>query len=120
MPRTDLIEGIENERSEYATDPEMRDIVTLFVDDLSRRAESLRSALADRDRTRLRSLAHQLRGSAGGYGFPGIGNAAANVEILILAEAAEDRIRNAVERLVNRCLRAVSPGRPTGSGIDLK
>ena len=109
MPRTETIEAVESERSEYASDPEMRDIVTLFVDDLGRRADSLRAAFAAGARGRLRTLAHQLRGSAGGYGFPGIGNAAANLEILILAEAADQRIRNAVERLAARCLRAVRP-----------
>jgi HPt (histidine-containing phosphotransfer) domain-containing protein len=111
MPRIELIEAVEGERSEYATDPEMRDIVTMFVEDLGRRAASLHEALAAGDRGRLRTLAHQLRGSAGGYGFPGIGNAAANLEILILANAADGRIAAAVERLATRCQRAVRPAR---------
>lgn len=111
MSRIDLIEPVEGERSEYATDPEMRDIVTLFVEDLPRRAAALREARTAGDRPRLRTLAHQLRGSAGGYGFPGIGNAAANLEILILANAADERVDNAVERLASRCMRAIRPAR---------
>jgi HPt (histidine-containing phosphotransfer) domain-containing protein len=111
MPRTEPIENVEIERSEFASDPEMRDIVTLFIDDLPRRAESLRSALLAGDRARLRMLAHQLRGSAGGYGFPALGNAAANVEILILSGAGDERIGGAVERLVHRCRAAASSHR---------
>jgi HPt (histidine-containing phosphotransfer) domain-containing protein len=111
MSRTDLIENPEVEHSQYASDPEMRGIVSLFVEDLPKRAGNLRSALANGDRGRLRTLAHQLRGSAGGYGFPGIGNAAANVEILILSGAADERIENAVDRLARRCLQAAAPDR---------
>lgn len=111
MSRTDLIESSGVERSEFAADPEMRDIVALFVDDLPRRALGLRVAMDSGDRDRLRTLAHQLRGSAGGYGFPAIGNAAANLEILILSGAGDERIGLAVERLVHRCRSAVRPGR---------
>lgn len=117
MSRIDLIEAVEDERSEYASDPEMRDIVTLFVDDLPRRAASLRAAIGAGDRPRLRTLAHQLRGSAGGYGFPGIGNAAANLEILILANGTDERVAGAAERLANRCLRAVRPDRIDSASI---
>lgn len=111
MPRIDLIESAEVERSPFASDPEMRDIVALFVEDLSRRADALRAAFESGDRNRLRTLAHQLRGSAGGYGFPAIGNAAANVEILLLSGAGHERIGQAVERLVHRCRRAAGPDR---------
>lgn len=110
----------EGERSEYASDPEMRHIVTLFVDDLARRADLLRAARDAGDRLRLRTLAHQLRGSAGGYGFPGIGNAAANLEILILSEASDARIAVAVDRLVNRCVRAVRPSGRTAAAPALR
>ena len=109
MSRIELVEAVEGECSEYATDPEMRDIVTLFVEDLARRAACLRDASAAGDRVRLRTLAHQLRGSAGGYGFPGIGNAAANLEILILSKATDERVAAAAERLASRCQRAVRP-----------
>lgn len=109
MARNQGTTSVEGERSEYAADPEMRHIVGLFVDDLARRAELLRAARDAGDRLRLRTLSHQLRGSAGGYGFPGIGNAAANLEILILSEASDARIAVAVERLAIRCLRAVRP-----------
>lgn len=109
MARIDLIESSEIERSEFAADPEMRGIVALFVEDLPHRAVSLQAAMDAGDRNRLRTLAHQLRGSAGGYGFPAIGNAAANVEILILSGAGDDRIGQAVQRLVQRCRGAARP-----------
>lgn len=117
MSRTDLIETLAAERSEFALDPEMRDIVALFVDDLARRAESLRAALDAGDLVRLRTLAHQLRGSAGGYGFPAIGNAAANVEILLLSGAGDEQVGPAVARLVQRCRNAARPDRAESGTI---
>ncbi len=67
-------------RSEFAGDPEMDGIVFLFVSELPQRIEGIQSALAASDWERLRTLAHQLKGAAGGYGFPQLGSAAALVE----------------------------------------
>lgn len=67
-------------RSRFADDPEMRDLVTWFLGDLERRIEAIRGALDAHDAARLRALAHQLSGSAEGYGFEEIGEAARKVE----------------------------------------
>lgn len=63
-------------RSSFADDPEMRDLLVFFVGDLSRRVETIRRALLDQDRAQLHTLAHQLSGSAHGYGYPSIGEVA--------------------------------------------
>ena len=55
--------------SEYAEDPDLREIVMVFVDELPRRVEAVRKAFQERDLDALRTLTHQMRGSAGGYGF---------------------------------------------------
>ncbi len=67
-------------RSQYADDPEMRELVELFISELPERMESLRAAWTDGRLDALQRMAHQLRGSSGGYGFPSIGEAASRVE----------------------------------------
>lgn len=67
-------------RSAFSDDPEMRALLAFFLEDLDRRVGSLRRALDASDLAELRSLAHQLSGTAGGYGLPAIGDAAREVE----------------------------------------
>ncbi len=67
-------------RSEFAGDPEMDGIVWLFVSELPQRVASIQAALAASDWEGLRTLAHQLKGAAGGYGFPQLGAAAALID----------------------------------------
>lgn len=67
-------------RSVYSNDPEMRELVDFFVEDLTRRVHAMRAALDCFDVARLRALAHQLSGTASGYGFPPIGDAARALE----------------------------------------
>jgi signal transduction histidine kinase/CheY-like chemotaxis protein/HPt (histidine-containing phosphotransfer) domain-containing protein len=66
--------------SELAGDPEMDTMVDEFVDGLLTQAVSIAEAHAASDRETVRRLAHQLMGSAGGYGFPSITAAAARLE----------------------------------------
>ena len=61
--------GLTPLRSRFADDPEMRELVLWFLGDLERRVGAIRSALDAHDASRLRMLAHQLSGSAQGYGF---------------------------------------------------
>ena len=67
-------------RSEFADDPDMGAIVHLFVTELPQRIASVQAALAAGEWERLRTLAHQLKGAAGGYGFPQVGSAAAMID----------------------------------------
>ncbi len=97
-------------RSEFADDPDMREIVEFFVNDLSTRIDAIRAAFDTDDRSRLKTLAHQLKGAAGGYGFPTIGFAAADVEReLIAAEADIAAIDDKVDELLRLCRAALAP-----------
>ena len=49
------------------------------------------SRLAAGEREAIRTMAHQLRGSGGGYGFPGITERAAAVEEAVLAADVDGR-----------------------------
>ena len=67
-------------RSEFADDPDMSGIVGQFVSELPDRVHSMNAALAAGQFEQLRVLAHQLKGAAGGYGFPRLGEAAALID----------------------------------------
>lgn len=102
----------------------MRDLVQWFLGDLERRVVAIRGALDAHDADRLRILAHQLAGSAKGYGFEVLGDAARKVESEIrfinlqretashLDDGLEDEIRlsaltEKTEELIWHCRRAI-------------
>lgn len=96
-------------QSEFADDPEMREIVEFFINDLTARMDSIRQAFDDSDRARLKTLAHQLKGAAGGYGFPSIGLAASAVERELMGHEADlAALGDKVEELIRLC-RSATP-----------
>lgn len=103
-------------RSSFSDDPEMRELVDYFLADLTRRVESLRSALDAEDALVLRRLAHQLAGAAAGYGFAEIGDAAREVDEAARGfddglgdEMLVSDVRERAEDLIALCRRAI-PG----------
>jgi signal transduction histidine kinase/CheY-like chemotaxis protein/HPt (histidine-containing phosphotransfer) domain-containing protein len=66
--------------SELADDEEMTDLVERFTNGLPAQAKHLEDALSAGDREGIRRAAHQLKGAAGGYGYPTITAAAARLE----------------------------------------
>ena len=66
--------------SEFANQPEMSELVAWFVPSLHQHAGHLTDALRENDREAIRRIAHQLKGAAGGYGFPSITAVAARLE----------------------------------------
>ena len=61
-------------------DPDMLELIQLFVDEIPERARSLRDFWERKEFAELRRIAHQLKGAGGGYGFPTLGNAAGTLE----------------------------------------
>ncbi len=92
--------------SEFAGDPDMRDIVEMFVTEMPDRVAEIEGLLADGDMAELTRRAHQLKGSAGGYGFPAITKAAAAVETTAQAQGELEALRRQVESLTDLCRRA--------------
>src|SRR5712671_2494588 len=66
--------------SEFATDPEMAELVQMFITELPGRVASLHAAWTGKKITELTRMAHQLKGASAGYGFPTIGQAASALE----------------------------------------
>ncbi|MFN7625455.1 MAG: Hpt domain-containing protein [Pirellula sp.] len=55
--------------SEFASDPDFRDLLTEFVSNMPDRIQAILDAERAGDRDTLRRCVHQLKGSCGGYGF---------------------------------------------------
>ncbi len=84
----------------YEDDPDMLEIVREFVAELPNRVAALESHLANGDMPELQTLAHQLKGAGGGYGFPQITEVAA-----VLEQAVKEGVETSVvkERLASLC-----------------
>lgn len=67
-------------RSAYENDPDMLEIVREFATELPARIAKLEAHLAAGELRELQTLAHQLKGAGGGYGFPQITELAASLE----------------------------------------
>ena len=96
-------------RSIYENDPDMLEIVREFAAELPARANELEGTLSSGDLKALKTLAHQLKGAGGGYGFDPITETAAGLEHALKEGASEAVIK---ERCALLCetLRAVVIG----------
>jgi HPt (histidine-containing phosphotransfer) domain-containing protein len=101
--------------SSYRDDPDMAELVKEFVGELPARMQALEAAWRERQLTHLTRMAHQLKGSCAGYGFPTIGTAAASLEGKLRelgATADEHRLAllaSEFRALVDLCARAARP-----------
>lgn len=68
-------------------DASFADLVQEFVDGLDQRMEDMNKALTEGDFQSIKHLAHQLKGSGGGYGYPSLTKLASEIEQHSLAEA---------------------------------
>ncbi len=96
--------------SAFGEDPDMVEIVDRFVASLPSRVTALRfeHAAGDAGRANLQRLAHQLKGGAGGYGFPAITEAAAAIERAVVDAGGSDDVAAALDALAALCGRARS------------
>lgn len=115
--------------SEFGADPDLGMLVELFVDEMPVRIRGLRKAFEDRDWALLRRLAHQLKGSAGSYGFGQITPFAATLEQAVASGESAPAIGEQVDRLTDLLQRTragmpvagsnggwTKDGRPNGGG----
>jgi HPt (histidine-containing phosphotransfer) domain-containing protein len=100
--------------SQLADDPDMAELIDLFVGELPKRIATLSEAWRTREFQSLQRLAHQLKGSCAGYGFPSIGTAAAKVEETIRSKPIEeiklDELNAGLKELIDLCHRASASG----------
>ncbi len=67
-------------QSDFAGDPDMGELVELFLQELPERMKVSTEAWTAGDLKIVQRVAHQLRGSSAGYGFPSLGLVAGEVE----------------------------------------
>jgi len=102
--------------SEFAADPEMAELVELFITELPARIAALHTAWDQRQLKELTRMAHQLKGASAGYGFPTIGTAAATLEAGLKrldatsVQASVERLAGEFRELVELCGRACQKG----------
>jgi HPt (histidine-containing phosphotransfer) domain-containing protein len=94
--------------SDLASDAQMLELVRAFIGELPDRIHALESSARDHDLATLATLAHQLKGAAGGYGYPQITQAARGVELAARTQAEADRLQLQVDALINLCHRATA------------
>jgi len=97
--------------SSLGGDPELGEIVQMFVEAIPGRVATLLEQLEAADWEGVRRTAHQIKGAAGSYGFDPISPCAAKVENGVRRNEPEEQIRDAVDALVDLCNR-VRAGAP--------
>ena len=96
--------------SSFGTDPDLGEIVELFVEEMPGRVQTLVDEYNSGDWGGLRRTAHQLKGAAGSYGFEEISPAAGRLERFLANDEPEEQIRAAVGELIDLCGRARAGG----------
>ncbi len=86
--------------------PEMRALLAKFVASLHERAGVLEGTLVEGDVEALVVIAHQLKGTAGAFGFPTISEVAADLEVKANAGQSSSALADHVRSLVDLCRRA--------------
>ena len=84
-------------------DPDLGDLVTLFVEEMPGRVANFLDLLNRGEWEELRRAAHQIKGAAGSYGFGTITPCAGKLESAIRDHEPEENIRRAVDDLISLC-----------------
>lgn len=69
--------------STFADDPDMRELVEMFVAEVPDKINAFEAHASTRNWPKLKQLSHQLKGSAGGYGFEAITPLAQRLEMAV-------------------------------------
>lgn len=93
-------------RSVYQDDPDMLEIVREFAEELPSRVKEIERCLESGAHSELQTLAHQLKGAGGGYGFAPITESAAALEQALKAGQEGAQLKDLTRALCD-VLRAV-------------
>jgi len=109
----DLIEAEAADLSrQLSDDPDLSGLVRVFAEELSERVTRILRAGDEADLASLERLAHQLKGASAGYGFPGLGRTAGEIEgqLRELDDPSEalDTARRSADELAEACRRAMA------------
>ncbi len=94
--------------SSFGDDPDLAELVELYVEELPQRLQSLRDTATQKDWLELARLAHQMKGAAGSYGFHQITPFAKQLELTARSPDSESQILDALQTLEELCKRCQS------------
>ncbi|HMB96489.1 MAG TPA: Hpt domain-containing protein, partial [Tepidisphaeraceae bacterium] len=111
---------VQSHESEFATDPEMKDLVDEYVLRLPDEVSKLVELLNEQQMESLRRVAHQLKGSGGGYGFNKITELAAVADQSIKENAPIDRLKTEIDSLISyiRGIRGYDTAKETANASE--
>ena len=98
--------------SSLGADPDLGEIVVMFVDEMADRRANLIAQMEAKNWEELRRAAHQLKGAAGSYGYDKISPSAAKLEAAVREAEPEQQIRAALDELLDLCSR-IRAGAPS-------
>jgi HPt (histidine-containing phosphotransfer) domain-containing protein len=91
--------------SSLAADPDLAEIVEMFVEEMPDRLAAVSSAWSTGNLEELGRLAHQMKGAAGSYGFDVVTPYAAKLEKSVRGGEDEATIQLALNNLLSLCNR---------------
>ena len=91
--------------SNLATDPDVGDLVDVYVREMPERIKALDTQAKNQDWKLLARTAHQIKGSAGSYGFGEITPYAARLESAAREAGRTEEILSALDDLLSLCRR---------------
>lgn len=91
--------------SDLGNDPDLGELVDLFVGEMPERIDSLLGLYAARNRTELSRAVHQLKGAAGSYGFHAVTPLAARLEQSLKDDEWEVKLPGELAALLDVCRR---------------
>ncbi len=91
--------------SSLGNDPDFQELVELYVAEMPERIDRLKQLFASGNFHELNRFAHQIKGSAGGYGFEEISPAAARVEHAATSTPNLDELEQSLHELLDLCSR---------------
>jgi signal transduction histidine kinase/CheY-like chemotaxis protein/HPt (histidine-containing phosphotransfer) domain-containing protein len=89
--------------SNLATDPDVGELVDVYVQEMPERIKALDTQAKSRDWHQLARTAHQIKGSAGSYGFGELTPYAARLETAAREARQTEEILSALDDLLNLC-----------------
>lgn len=95
-------------RSEYVystlgLDPDLGDLVEMFVNELPKRVAKIQACWEQADFDGLGRAAHQLKGAAGSYGFEGLTPSLTHLDHCVRMSRPHAEILSAIEEVAELC-----------------
>jgi signal transduction histidine kinase/DNA-binding NarL/FixJ family response regulator len=106
-------------RSTMGDESAVQTLLTRFISRLPERVKALRTCLEEEDLEKLRQTVHQLKGAAGGYGYPQLTHQAGRAEQKLAAGDSLEAVRGEIESLIAlvRSVDGYDTHRETGSSV---